>query len=271
MRLPQLKIPTDDLRRLILMALKDGSNNFERICENIAKLSIQKKIVPVAPEVIREINSLDGVDVEAIRDIIWDLIIERILNPGLNDNNPDWPWFSLTDYGERVVNSTTPVLHDREGYLAYIQKETPNIDPVILTYLDESLHTYRLNIRLSSAITLGCASEKVMLLLIESYKNSLVNPTEKNRFIKDTDGQFILTQFRALRNWFSRKATRINREDPDITLLGIFEMIRHTRNDSGHPTGYVPSKELLSSQLHIFITYCSSIYKWIEYFNSNPQ
>src|SRR6516164_6023032 len=43
----------------------------------------------------------------------------------------------------------------------------------VYIYLTESLHTFRIGSLLSSTITLGCASEKALLLLIDAYANAL--------------------------------------------------------------------------------------------------
>jgi hypothetical protein len=131
---------------------------------DVAKLAVQKKIVqnPKEPGYPGDFY-LDPEDEDRVREIIWYLIIERIITIGIDSSNPEWPWLKLTDYGNEVVNSTLPVPHDPSGYIRRIKTEVPSLDPIILRYLEESLSTYNIDAILSSTITLGCASEKALL------------------------------------------------------------------------------------------------------------
>lgn len=64
-----------------------------------------------------------------------------------------------------------------------------------MTYLEESIKTYNINALLSSTITLGCASEKALLLLIESYKNAIQDDGKQKKFAQKTEGRMIKRQF----------------------------------------------------------------------------
>lgn len=78
----------------------------------------------------------------------------------------------MTDFGkERIKDARTP--YDPDGYLNALRSDVPDVDDVIITYLTESLHTFRIGSLLSSTITLGCASEKALLLRIGAYGDAL--------------------------------------------------------------------------------------------------
>ena len=58
-------------------------------------------------------------------------------------------------------------------------------------------------------------------------------------------------------------------DDLDIQLDGVFNLIRNTRNDAGHPTSTNIDRRLAYANLQLFIPYCSRIYNLIAYFNNN--
>lgn len=68
------------------------------------------------------------------------------------------------------------------------------MDPIIVVYLAESLHTFRIGCLLSSTIALGCASEKALLLLVGSYADALPEPRQK-KFRQNTENRLIKRQF----------------------------------------------------------------------------
>lgn len=243
----------------------------------MADLAVQKGIVPHPyPQnygyVVSGHFQLQAQDKDAVREVIWDLIIERVLSIGIDSSNPNWPWLSLTEYGKKVVDSELPVPHDPNGYLGRLRNEIPNIDPIIFTYLEESVRTYNINALLSSTVALGCASERGLLLLIDAYAASIADPRRKQKFEEKTTGRMIKRQFDEFRKAFSSVQGSIpsNLLDGfDTTLLGVFEIIRNNRNDAGHPTGKTIPKEQAFANLQVFIPYCKKIYQLIEFFNSN--
>lgn len=267
----------EEIRSLVLEALKDSpQTQYENLCNTVARIAVSKQLVPNPRGNMSYSGGdfyLQSCDKDKVREIIWNLIIERIMTIGMNSSNPSWPFLRLTDYGQVVVQSTTPTPHDPSGYINRIKNEIPNIDPIILIYLEECLNTYNINALLSSTITLGCASEKALLLLIEAYTMAFQDISRKQKFINNTSGKMIKRQFEE----FSKSITTIIGHIPsdvsdglNTVLLGIFEMIRNNRNDAGHPTGKSISKEQAYANIQVFIPYCKKIYQLINYFNNNP-
>src|SRR4051794_33813538 len=64
-------------------------------------------------------------DMVRLKEVVWDLIIGRVLSPGwANSSDSTWPMLSLTDHGQKVVKESHPVPYDPDGYLARIQHVT---------------------------------------------------------------------------------------------------------------------------------------------------
>jgi len=114
--------------------------------------------------------------------VIWSLIVQGILVPGLDDANQSWPFLRLTEYGKRCVEEDRILPHDPDGYLWEFEKAVPGLDSTIREYLTESLQCYIHGLNRAAAVMLGGASEQSVLLLIESYAASINDPVAKHRF-----------------------------------------------------------------------------------------
>jgi hypothetical protein len=272
---PPLDLPYEELKSYVLQAIRLQGSSFQfsslnyNLCETIYKdgagfdksdyVKYEKKLAPA--------------DENRVREIIWDLIIQRVLTIG-SYQGPNWPHISLTQYGAKVLNSSEPIPHDPAEYIKRVLREIPEIDPVILTYLTESISTYNINQLLSAAITLGCASEKALLLLIDAYADSFKDEKDKLRFIQKVNNRMIKRQFEEFQKEFNRTSGGL---PPELTdnyqniFLGVFEMFRNQRNSAGHPTNHTVYKEMLFANLQVFITYCRFIYQLINYFKSNSH
>jgi hypothetical protein len=218
--------------------------------------------------------SLSGYDYGRVRNIFWDMVIEGILRPGLADGlNNDLPFFHVTEWGKVSLKEGPTTPYDPDGYLKRLVAEVPNLDQVIVTYLNESLHTFRIGCLLSSTIALGCASEKALLLLIAAYGDSL--GTGKRKFKEKTEGRMIKRQFEDLRKAIDgelRARLPNDLEDGlDVELNAIFDFIRNQRNDAGHPTGKPIERERAYANLVVFPTYAKKVYALIHWLAANPK
>ncbi len=209
--------------------------------------------------------------------IVWDLIIEGVLRPGI-ENSETWalPNFYVTDFGKQVIREpSTP--YDSEGYLKRLQERVPKVDPIIVSYLAESIETLRRNCLLSSTVTMGCASEQSMLLLFEKTADAC-SPTKRAAL------QAALAKFRSIkqqneeyRKWFDShlrarlKADKGNdwASEMENALTFLFNHFRVMRNDAGHPTGTKISREEATANLVLFPRYLQLMYDLMEWLDAN--
>ena len=276
-KVPEIKIPFEELKSLVINSIRSHVTSFEfiNLCNTVGNKAVKQGIVKSPyPENYQAISyTLQKKDENRVREIIWNLIIERVLTIG-DFHHDSWPHLSLTEYGEKVLESDEPVPNDPSGYLNRIKKEIPELDNVIEIYLSESIRTYNINQLLSATITLGCASEKALLLLIVSYTETFDDNILREKFIKKTEGKFIKTQFEEFDKDFRSIMGQLPndlRDNYANTLTGIFEMIRRNRNLAGHPTGKQIDKDTLFANLQVFIPYCKYIYDLKKYFNDTKH
>jgi hypothetical protein len=196
------------------------------------------------------------------------------LIPGLNDSNQGWPFLRLTEYGQRCVHEDRVLPHDPEGFIRDFCGEVPNADPTIIEYLTEALQCYIRGLYRAGAVMLGGASEKAVLLLIESYANSIGDPGAKQRFESDVQRtQSIFRKYEIFERQLTAVKPRMPRqvtENVDSLLRGVFDLIRSSRNDAGHPASGTPvDRDIVYSHLRLFTPYCKRIYDLIGWFVTN--
>ncbi|AFY61450.1 hypothetical protein [Synechococcus sp. PCC 6312] len=266
----------EQTRALVIEVLKSSiSGQITSLYSNVANLAVQKGIVknPAEANFLNPTYKLPEKYKTWIEDIIWDLIMEGLVRPGLGDAlNPGLPWYHVSEYGKTVLTTQSPQPYDPDGYLNEV-RAIPNIDDVIISYLEESLKAFRIHCHLSSVITLGCASEKAILLLIEAYKVAISNPTQQANFAKKTDTLAIKRKHDEFQNLLNAKISPLLpkelKENLDNYLIGLFSIIRSTRNDAGHPSGKEIRREHLYAYLATFPEYLKKVYALIDWLNNN--
>lgn len=273
----KIDLPFEEIRHYVIQNLRRSGASFEfkNFCANLAKLLIDKKAVKDPnPVGFQGVNfNLSIRDENIVREIIWDFIIQRVITIG-DYNNSSWPHLSLTEYGKKAIESSGVIPHDSSGYLKALKNTLPELDTIIETYLLESINTYNINQLLSATITLGCASERAILLIIDSYANTFRENEKSNIFRKKIEGRFIKTQFdefqKSIKHGLSTYPYDL-KENFDNTFTGVYQMIRNNRNDAGHPTGKQIDKDSLFANLRVFIPYCKYIYDLKKYLEENKH
>lgn len=246
---------------------------------SVAKLAVQKGIIPNPPFPTLQpyLEEVSEIGKQRIGSVLWSLVSQEILYVDMPldlSSGKTSIVFDITEYGLQVLAAGIPVPHDPDGYLSHIKSEIPNIDDTIYTYISESINAYNHNLLLSATTTIGCASEKALLLLLEAYVPFLPSQKEQDSFLNRTKGRFIKTQFEEFQKSFAGQKGRVDKElkdGIDIVISGIFEMLRQNRNSTGHPTGKSMPKDRVFASLQLFVTYCKRIYELIDFFNKNKS
>ncbi len=253
--------------------------DYNEICMSIAELAATKNKIatPATPAVQPYSREISKQGRQRIGSILWGLVAQEILYIDLPRNTVTgntYYAFDITDYGLQVLSAGKPIPHDPDGYLSYFKEEVPKVDDVIFSYVSESINAYNHHLLLSATTAIGCASEKALLLLIESYIPFLPSQQERDSFCKRTNGKFIKTQFEEFQKSLGGQKGRIDKElidGIDVIISGVFELLRQNRNSTGHPTGKSMTKENVFASLQIFITYCKRIYALIDFFDKNKE
>ncbi len=271
------------LRTLVLEVLdRVKHEQMNHIINEVEKLVEERALFPSEDDCQRSgINyqpyrekQLSPVDTLTLSEIIWDLIQERVLTPGENQADQGFPFFRLTKFGEDYISQSAPHYYDPQGYMEFLRKIVQNLDPVIKQYIFESLNCYRQQLFFASAVMIGAAAEKAILLLLQAITDSMSNLSSKKKAAQLLDRPNLPEIFDTITKTVSQviKAKIIPypvHQGCTEHLISLFEMIRVQRNDAIHPVSGQVNRTKVFLSLQTIPAALESINRLIEWFKSN--
>jgi hypothetical protein len=108
---------------------------------------------------------------------------------------------------------------------------------------------------------LGVATEHTFLKLLDV---ATANPTQGSLFNSVAKERSILPKLNKFKKVLDASMNLLPwdvKEDLDTNFSGIVSMIRNFRNESGHPSGKIISREQTYILLHLFIPCCKKMYQ----------
>ena len=199
-------------------------------------------------------------DAELVRDVFWDLFRQGFITLGLNDSNPNWPFFRLSHFGQQTLQTQSPYrFHDTSSFIAMVGREVPDISPEAVAYLDEAVAAFYADCLLASCVMLGVAAEAEFLRLVDvAAKSSTHGPTfspvQKLTFIRQK-----ITRFQSALKPLISSLSKDAVEDLDINLTAIQSVLRIARNDAGHPTAVKIQREQVYVFLQLFVPFARQV------------
>jgi hypothetical protein len=174
----------------------------------------------------------------------------------------------ITERGRRSLETVEWL--EADDYVNEVREAAGgSLDPIIARYLREAKRAHEECLHLSCAVTLGCASEKAILLLANAAHphlgcKSLSTAVRASRvqigaLFKDLAPR--LHQYRA-----DQGLTDAPPWDQLEDLGALFYQFRRHRNDSGHPTGRTPDHTDLTAYLASFKSYARILAGLLAYF-----
>lgn len=161
-----------------------------------------------------------------------------------------------------------------ERFPDLVRERAPNVDPVVVRFIEEAINCLRSDALIASAFMLGAASEKAIRVLIDTYSSAIRDDKNKERFVGRINGRSISKSFDEFRRSFAGCQNRPT-TDPlalelDTLIGGMFQFCRITRNEIGHPQ-IVPDldKGVILANFAHFVTYIERVYALKFYFEEN--
>jgi hypothetical protein len=205
-------------------------------------------------------TALHPSDRDKLLEIFWDLFRQGVITLGLDDNNPQWPWFRLSRFGESDAARQPFRFHDTTSYVSLINKAVPDILPAARMYLEEAVAAFYSGCFLAATVMLGVAAEAEFLRLIDIAK---MNATIGKSFEKAANEKFIRAKIEAFRRGLEPNLKSLHnatKDDLDINLNAVQSIIRVARNEAGHPSGaQPPSREQVYIYLQIFVPFAVQV------------
>ena len=213
-------------------------------------------------------DELSFEDDQLADEVFWDLFRQGIITLGLDRSSQGFPWFRVSSFGKKVLEQNEPYFfHDVSSYEDAIRKAVPAIDETIMLYAKEAKQAYLSGCLLSATVMIGVATEGAFLKMLDAIEqNSTWSPTFKNVFNERTVLPK-LNKFQALAEQHLMKLLPSDlKENFSTDFLGVLNMIRNARNESGHPSGKIISRDECFVLLRLFIPYGKKIYDLRAFF-----
>ena len=211
------------------------------------------------PRALRQSNQ----DEELVRDVFWDLFRQGVITLGMNNTNPNWPWFRLSHFGQNTLASQSPWrFHDTSSYLALVLREAPDLSKQAAVYLEEAVQAFYAQCLLASCVMLGVAAEAEFLRLLEDCGKL---PKIGNRFSRASNERMISEKIKKFLVVIGDIRTSLDNkqatEDLDINFFNIQSVLRIARNEAGHPSPSNPSRENVYVHLQLFIPFARQLFR----------
>jgi hypothetical protein len=218
-------------------------------------------------------------DMVRLKEVVWDLIIARVLSPGWSHSSEStWPMLSLTDHGQKVVSEKHPVPYDPDGYLARLQQATGGLGGSLLRYLEEALSTFRMSNYLAAAVMLGAASEMLFLEVRGAISKAIRDEQLAMKFDERTGPKKTMSdRVKAVMEWISQNRPQLLASWQERERVGladkVADLIRDRRNEAGHPQDppRVRSREEIYALICLFPDYCIKFYELKNWLEQRPR
>ncbi len=150
-----------------------------------------------------------------------------------------------------------------------------NIDGLQKKYLFEACECGDKNNLLSATVMLGASAEILLLDLCKAYKNyldkqgdSTVSDAFERKVVKAKCAHDRLMEFLKRANSNASLFQSLGFEDINLNF-SFFDIIRQTRNDSGHPTGNVITNEQFKMMLSNYQHFLPKVIEAIDKLNNS--
>jgi hypothetical protein len=178
----------------------------------------------------------------------WELArigVIALLGSGAESSYAQAPLFVLTDRGRALLSDGASSPHDADRFLSTLRRRVGTPDAVALSYVEEAIGAWKTGLYRASAVMLGCACERVIIVLAEKLRDIGVSPYSERltKMLGADKPANISDVFTVVREGLEaavddrRLPKEFGQDIIDRRLTPVFERARRLRNRSGHPTG----------------------------------
>lgn len=278
-----------EILALVMEALtKRGKGQYAELCEDVLGAAERKGLIPPSSPYGRGVvvaGAPKGAQLshqeqerirEAVREAMWDCLLKRIIVFGMDQANGEWPFYRVTERGASSLGAGSLQPYDPDGFIDYFRKTAGSVDPTVDEYVLEAVRAFNAGCARSAAVMLGCASEKLLLLLADAFEAAISDPAKQAKYSKDLASKWMVShKYSTLKNRLdlmvaAKKLPRDHAETVSGELPSGFELLRRCRNAAGHPD--VPGNvddDTVFLNLRTFVEYARRVSDLIAYFQGN--
>lgn len=195
----------------------------------------------VLSETAKRLGITRNADLELALLTLWnDLFRTGYLSWGFNLNNPDPPFFHISDPGRRALARLSRDPGNPAGYLAHLYSAA-KLNAVAQSYLGEALACFAAGLHKAAAVMLGAAAESIILELRDEVVTRLAAiGASVPKSLQDWRVKTVLDGLNdALTSRMAQMPYEL-RTEFEAYWPAFTQQIRATRNDAGHPSSVDP-------------------------------
>ena len=180
------------------------------------------------------------VDWFEVNEAVWSLVVRRLAWIQIGQENPVHWRISLTERGKAAAEGEAVNPDDPSGYMRRLLRDAPGTSDVVQLYLRESLKSFEQECYLASAVMLGVAAVACMLEAADAFVNWSGDRARKLRTMLENRRTFYVAKLEEFQKRLTAASGSLPQEisdNLDLDVTAVLQLIRHTRNDAGHPTG----------------------------------
>lgn len=207
-----------------------------------------------------------GLSTARVMEALWGLTADQLvfLDPE-GQGKDNWRW-KLTERGRNATSEGVWEPSDPEGFMDRFRRENPDADDVMLMYYEEALRSYAAQCYLATSVMLGVAAERAFNLMASDYVDSGIAGADKMA----QEIERPRSNYSSHWDEFRKRIEPIRKTIPDdladmLTLDAVADLIRLTRNDSGHPSGRAVDRDTARVHLIMAASYFGKMRKLGEY------
>ncbi len=204
-----------------------------------------------------------------ITQTLWSLLGKGLVYIDIWQPAPEnWKW-QLTDAGAKSAKDEQFNPDDPERYLVRLRSNVPDISDLVYIYAEEATRCYNHECYFASAVMLGVASEAAFLEMAQASVNWLQSSGQKLQAFLDNPRMPYVKKFREFRKRIEPQKHKLPTELADgmsLTFDSVLDLLRISRNEAGHPTGKIVSREDQYISLQMFGRYLKRLYDLRNFF-----
>lgn len=226
-------IPTANIRETMLQVISD--------LQPKGPLDGSLQQTGVLMEMQKRLGITRNDDLELAILTIWnDLFRTGLLSWGHNLNNPDRPFFHVTERGRKILQQLSRDPGNPAGYMNHLHS-LGQLNAVAASYLGEGLECFTAGLHKAAAVMLGAAAESTILELRDVIIVKLdIQEYVAPKALSDWRVKIVLD---AINDFLTSKNSTMPHDlcaEFESYWPAFTQQIRAARNDAGHPTTVDP-------------------------------
>jgi len=180
-------------------------------------------------------------------------------------------WVVLSEYGEQCIRENRILPHDPQEYLADLGTRCGVLDPEASVLVRESLLTFQAHCFVASVILIGAASERLIQVLFESYRDAYRDQADRDRLDQEWERErSSARRFVWLWQKLDGRRNELNIADrlwdgAEGLVRATFDALRTARNEAVHQNRRFDRIQA-NEFLFLFVPYAERVCALVNYF-----